>query len=279
MKPQLQNSLPPSSPAPSRPRRCWLLWWWSGLGLAAVLISCGTVSQTVMAPPQIPGATYVGSDVCATCHDKISESFATADHARLQALGTNAIDMGCESCHGPGSLHVDTVGGRNTIINPRKSPETCFKCHLAQRGQFNLPYHHPVLEERINCADCHDPHKGRAVKGGSTSLEGQNDVCFKCHTQQRGPFVFEHEALREGCTYCHNPHGSINPKLLKVRNANLCLQCHFQRQTASGQVLIGGVLHSGVTGPGTGFLSRGTCWSAGCHEAVHGSQVSPSIRF
>jgi hypothetical protein len=23
----------------------------------------------------------------------------------------------------------------------------------------------------------------------------------------------------------------------------------------------------------------GTCWSAGCHEAVHGSQVSSSLRY
>jgi hypothetical protein len=26
-------------------------------------------------------------------------------------------------------------------------------------------------------------------------------------------------------------------------------------------------------------VQRGTCWSAGCHEAVHGSHVSSSLRF
>ena len=67
-------------------------------------------------------------------------------------------------------------------------------------------------------------------------------------------------------------HGSVNAKLLRERNANLCLKCHFQRQTIAGRIYIGDRDH-------TGFLGRGTCWSAGCHEAVHGSQVSTFLRF
>jgi hypothetical protein len=26
-------------------------------------------------------------------------------------------------------------------------------------------------------------------------------------------------------------------------------------------------------------VTQGSCWSAGCHEAVHGSRVNPSLRF
>jgi DmsE family decaheme c-type cytochrome len=143
---------------------------------------------------------------------------------------------------------------------------------LDKRGEFNLPHRHPVLEGKMSCTDCHDPHKGSAIKGGSTSLALEQDTCHKCHIAQRGPFVFEHEAVREGCTTCHKPHGSVNAKLLTERNANLCLKCHFQQQTAPGRITIGGRDHSG-------FLSRGTCWSAGCHEAVHGSQIGSSLRF
>jgi predicted CXXCH cytochrome family protein len=98
------------------------------------------------------------------------------------------------------------------------------------------------------------------------------DTCTKCHIAQRGPFVFEHEAIREGCTTCHEPHGTINDKMLVQRNQNLCLRCHFQQQTGPGKVLIGGRDH-------TPLLSRGTCWSAGCHEAVHGSHIGSSLRF
>lgn len=84
--------------------------------------------------------------------------------------------------------------------------------------------------------------------------------------------MFEHEAMREGCTTCHAPHGSVNAKLLTQRNASLCLKCHFQEQRAGGAVLIGGADH-------TSLLSQGACWSAGCHEAVHGSQVNSSLRY
>jgi DmsE family decaheme c-type cytochrome len=124
----------------------------------------------------------------------------------------------------------------------------------------------------MSCTDCHDPHRGDAIKGGGTKLMSANDTCLKCHEAQRGPFVFEHEALRDNCTTCHNPHGTVNSKMLKNRNPTLCLQCHFQQQTAGGLLYIGGRDH-------TTYLQRGTCWTAGCHEAVHGSHVNSSLRF
>ena len=240
--------------------------------LAVVVISCATVTRTVVAPPEIPGATFVGSATCAECHENITKEFKTATHARLQAKGENARNMGCESCHGAGSLHNESGGAMNTIINPRKSPETCFQCHLDKRGEFNLPYHHQVLEGKMSCTDCHSPHHGPAIKGGGTALLSENDTCSQCHATQNGPFVFEHEANREGCTTCHAVHGSVNAKMLKERNANLCFKCHFQQQKIDGRIYIGGWNH-------TGLLSLGTCWTAGCHEAIHGSQVNSNLRF
>lgn len=109
------------------------------------------------------------------------------------------------------------------------------------------------------------------MAGGGTLLKEQNDNCLRCHPAQRGPHVFEHEAMREGCSSCHQPHGSINAKMLTVRDANLCLQCHIARPD-SGVLKIGDVPHEGL-------LRRGTCWSSGCHEAVHGSRVNSSLRF
>jgi predicted CXXCH cytochrome family protein len=248
------------------------------------------VNRSVVVLPNVPGAHYIGSKECEQCHEKIYRDFATADHARLIAEGTNALNAGCESCHGPCSLHSDSGGetkppysftagrpvansfGARLAVDPPRSTETvCFQCHMDVRGQFDLPSHHPVPEGKLSCTQCHSPHKGSIQMGGGTSLLSANDNCFRCHAEQRGPYVFEHDALREGCATCHTPHGSVNAKLLTVRDANLCFKCHFQ-QVSNGQLLIGGSDH-------TVRVQQGTCWTAGCHEAVHGSRVSPTLRF
>ncbi len=264
------------------------LLWGAGAGaaLAVVLISCAT-NRTMMAPPSIPGATFVGSKECATCHEKLVRDFRTADHAKLQAKGKNAVDMGCESCHGPGSKHVEAGGGKGLIVNPKKSPETCFQCHLDKKAQFSLPYTHPVLTGKVSCSDCHNPHKGNAVKGGGTQLNGKNETCYQCHKQQTGPFVFTHDAVREGCTTCHSPHGSVNQKMLNERNQTLCLKCHFDggsnntiTPTISNPTGFTATMGSSGNHGGNGSdWQRGACWSAGCHEAIHGSNVSNALRY
>jgi len=249
--------------------------WITGAAAAAglIVISCTTGSQAIIAPPGIPGATFVGSSTCAQCHENLVRDFRTADHGRLQAKGENAKDIGCESCHGPGSKHVAAGGGAGSIVNPKKSPETCFQCHLDKKAQFSLPYSHPVLRGKMSCSDCHNPHKGSIMKGGGTQLKSKNETCFQCHKAQRGPFVFEHEAVKEGCTSCHNPHGTVNQKMLLERNQTLCAKCHAQANSGNpASPIMGNDNHASN-------VRRGTCWSAGCHEAIHGSNVTPKLRY
>jgi predicted CXXCH cytochrome family protein len=244
--------------------------------LALIFISCGTVNRTVLDPPQIPGATCVGNRACYECHTNITRMFPASPHARVHLEDAKlAGQTGCESCHGPGSKHIEGGGGRGKfIVNPRKDPSVCFQCHLQTQAEFNLPQHHPVIEGRMNCVQCHDPHGGDIFKpAGGLAMARLNEGCAQCHREQTRPFVFEHEALREGCTVCHNPHGSINRKLLLQSDPNLCLKCHAQVQhQAGGEIFIGNVSH-------TLLLRQGTCWSAGCHTAVHGSNVHPRMFY
>lgn len=258
--------------------------------LTLAAISCSTM-HTAVVLPEVPGAKYIGSSECEQCHDELCRNFKTADHSRLLAKGKNGKDYGCESCHGPCSLHSDSggevkppysftagrpqlasLGARLPLTRARAIETVCYNCHLDVRGQFNLPNHHPVPEGNMTCIQCHPPHQGVAFAAGGTQLLSQNQNCLQCHEAEQGPFVFEHDAIHEGCTICHSPHGSINAKLLTERNSNLCMKCHFQQVQPGGGILIGGIDH-------TTKINQGACWSAGCHEAVHGSRVSPTLRF
>lgn len=250
----------------------------------ALLIGCVSASRTVLAPAKIAGADYVGSNDCAQCHADQTDHFGSATHAKVALADPKLGSTGCEACHGPGSLHSKAGGGKNNIINPNKSPEACFSCHVDKRGQFSLPHSHPVMAGQVSCVDCHDVHSGEAIKGTRASLESMNESCAKCHSAQKGPFVFEHGGVKEGCTSCHNAHGSVNPKMLVARDANLCLQCHLtmapKTAAAAGQISVSSnsnVAHTGEVH--NSFVQRGTCWSAGCHEAVHGSNANNHFRY
>jgi predicted CXXCH cytochrome family protein len=77
--------------------------------------------------------------------------------------------------------------------------------------------------------------------------------------EKRGPFVFEHSAVKvEGCVACHTPHGSVNRMLLVRREERfLCLSCHVNPTAVN-------VPHSRLS-----FQTRGDCTR--CHVSIHGS--------
>jgi len=246
----------------------------AGLAVAlALAAACSSFDRSAFEPPRIEGAAFVGDQACQDCHPRITRAFPQSAHARLHPPGAGGRDHACESCHGPAEAHVASggAGPDRHIVNPGRDPQACYQCHLEVSAEFHLPRHHPVTEEKMTCAACHDPHGLDIAKpAGGAMMARRNETCAGCHREQTRPFVFEHAAMREGCVSCHSPHGSINAKLLTVRDSNLCLRCHAQvpGPGAAGGFYIGRVDHSGL-------LRYGTCWTAGCHAAIHGSNTQP----
>jgi predicted CXXCH cytochrome family protein len=119
------------------------------------------------------------------------------------------------------------------IMQPRwQANDACLRCHQTERGQMSLPYHHPLREGKMSCADCHDPHGGPA--GNNLRTANANQLCLSCHAQYRGPFAYQHPPVTENCMLCHSPHGSPNTNLLSVSEPALCLQCHAGHHNGAG---------------------------------------------
>jgi predicted CXXCH cytochrome family protein len=138
-------------------------------------------------------------------------------------------------------------------------PDLCFGCHGVVQSQFSLPSHHRTAEGLIKCTDCHNPHGTR----NQPMLKKTNwEACVNCHMEKRGPYVYEHGAVKvEGCTACHSPHGSASRFLLLRRESRfLCLQCHVDPHAPN-------VPHGRL-----GFATRGEC--VRCHTTIHGSNHS-----
>lgn len=208
---------------------------------------------------------------CLRCHgETLSEShWKRTSHARA--------DMSCVSCH---QIHPDSdpalepgVVRKGNAAEPAKpvfavqklaksmlkadEAQLCGGCHGPQLAEFRLASHHPMPEGRVVCSDCHSAHPSKASKGDRPGIKGP---CVKCHTEKAGPFVFEHDPVMglggDGCAECHRAHGANNPKLLTSASRALCAQCHTEKLSSH---------------------YPGTCWSAGCHVATHGSNTSSNF--
>ena len=143
----------------------------------------------------------------------------------------------------------------NSLLK-KSQPELCAGCHANILAQFALPTHHRVPEGAMKCTDCHNVH---GTSNRATLRQTGWETCTQCHIEKRGPFVFEHSAVKvEGCTACHTPHGSVNRMLLVRREERfLCLQCHVDLFAVN-------VPHSRLS-----FQTRGDCTR--CHSSIHGS--------
>src|SRR5947209_17606408 len=73
------------------------------LAMSAISARAGTAAETPP-PAEATAKTFVGSDVCVSCHGDIGENLTKTPHGK--AGFAHLSSQGCETCHGPGSLHV-----------------------------------------------------------------------------------------------------------------------------------------------------------------------------
>jgi DmsE family decaheme c-type cytochrome len=201
---------------------------------------------------------------CLSCHAAKQEHFGfkQSEHA--------ANGVSCISCHSP---HFAKESRRLLV---EKQPALCYGCHTETKATFSMPFHHRVNEGLVRCTDCHNVHGSNQAHSLRATAD-QEAACFRCHRSLQGPFVFEHVPVKtEGCTACHQPHGSVNPRLLKVNQVNLlCLQCHTPGttpNTRSGDTNAPATPASPVHDQSQKFQA---CTM--CHVFIHGSNADATF--
>ena len=176
-------------------------------------------------------------------------------------------NLACSDCHNPmANFSARGLTARESVN------QTCFSCHKEQRAQFSRRSHMPLLEGKLSCVDCHNPH------GSATApllkADSVNEVCYGCHADKRGPFLFEHAPVRENCLNCHNPHGSNYEALLTTARPLLCQQCHAQSGHPAELMTQGNMALGPVPDP---RLIGSSCQT--CHSEIHGSNSPAGARF
>ena len=202
--------------------------------------AAATAAPAQEAKPENKPAEYVGSDTCAACHEDLSKAFADNPH-NLVATDKKYKHVGqaCESCHGPGSKHAESMNAadiRNPAkLRPSETDKICLTCHLNQEthvGRINSSH----ARNQVSCISCHSIHKNGPHGLVPRTAAKTNELCASCHTDIWASFqkTYRHR-LPEGamsCVDCHNPHGSVLPHMMQTADANEpgCFKCHGDKR-------------------------------------------------
>ena len=202
----------------------------------------------------------VQNEVCLSCHQSGMQNYWEASpHA--------GRGIACVNCHTimqktSDKYQLAKVDDKTVFFTKQAQTEVCLQCHLQRKAQLYRSSHMPVREGKITCTDCHNPHgTPNPAQLKQTSV---NENCYTCHTERRGPFLWEHPPVFDNCANCHEPHGSVNERLLKVRMPRLCNECHNSS-------------HGVRNGANTYFFFNRSCTN--CHSQIHGSNHPSGVFF
>ncbi len=163
------------------------------------------------------------NSTCAVCHStNLQKNYDLASDTYHTAF--DEINVSCEECHGPGSLHVELANASSFFWDRRHGYglarlksldstvqiETCAKCH-SRRVDV-----HPDFRPGSPLLDSYEP---ALLGAGLYHADGQ--ILDEVYVY--GSFLqSKMHAKGVRCTDCHNPHSLKT----KFEGNPLCLQCH-----------------------------------------------------
>ena len=197
------------------------------------------------------------NSACLSCHERGNRLFWAGSPHETRNLA--CVD--CHAGHEPQPLKLSSDTRFNAPLSDvhaikQGQPELCLQCHQMRRAQLQRSSHMPYREGKVTCSTCHNPHGSPNPKQLIQPTVTEN--CVSCHTERRGPFLWEHPPVMENCANCHEPHGTNNPQLLKVRMPRVCDSCHVTSRHPTTPTLLNSVRD----------FNRGC---TNCHSKIHGS--------
>ncbi len=143
-------------------------------------------------------------------------------------------NVGCERCHGAGSLHVEfpiseTIVNPNWVGDPVRATDVCVQCH--SQGQ---PRSNPIMGQYYDWPVGYQPgdrlsdfwRLDEHHLGQETFTHWPEGSAHK-NRMQGNDFV-QSQMYVKGvtCSACHDPHGTPNDADLRLPGNAVCTQCH-----------------------------------------------------
>ncbi len=190
-------------------------------------------------------ALVTGAGRCRECHEGPSVQWTETIHAKWKPVlvkperKKDIKKTDCETCHGPGSLHVRNPKNLVNIVSfGPKSADTreeqnavCLKCH--EKGRL-YNWKGSIHGRNLRCTDCHHVMDNLSDRGLLNDTS-EKDICLRCHVRKKKDLLrsphLSHDEEKMTCSSCHEPHGSDTPGMLSALSVNdNCYKCHADKR-------------------------------------------------